>query len=200
MLKKLKESINKWKAERREKKFLSKYPFWRGPFGLNWYGFIPEGWQKAFGLKLSEEIKYAGKLACSRMGKNADWDELCVFRDIKEKHGELCLYANAVPEVEHVLDKYSLLSVGYCVKCGKPARYMTREWKNYYCEDCFKAYLDSSSLPDSAKEQCVNAYKLTEKDIPHMYSYSMTKQGKLIKHVVNLKKIYGIDYKELWGL
>ena len=193
MLKKLRQQI-------KEYFFFRKYPFWRGPFGLNWYEFIPEGWRKAFGAKLSEEIKFAGKLARSRIGKKVGWEELCEFRDIKEKHGELRLCAKAVPEVEHVLEKYDLLSVGYCVKCGKPARYLTREWKNYYCEDCFKAYLDSSSLPETAKEQCTNAYKLSEADIPHLYSYSMNKQGKLIKHSINIKKIYGIDYKELWGL
>ena len=199
--------LNKLKASICNYFFLKKYPFWklydyRGKFqGYNysWHRFIPTGWWKAFGKQLSDEIKAAGIASRKRLGKRILWKDLIRWDDIKEKWGELRLSATTTPEIEHVLEKYELLSIGYCERCGKPARYVTRGLVEYMCADCFKENLPSL-MTDEDRVKVTRECRLTSSRIPHRVSYTKSKTDKLIKHVVNTKKIYGVDYEELWGL
>ena len=187
--------------------FLNRYPFWKmydynnkfEGYSCSWYIFISAGWQKAFGKQLSKDIKEAGKAARRRLGHHISWKDLVKFADIKEKWGVLRFYAEAVPEIEHVLEKYELLSMGYCEECGKPARYITKGHVEYCCEDCFKRSLPSL-MDDDDKVRITNECRLTKDNIPHRSSYTKSAQGKAIKHTVNLKKIYGVDFEKLWGL
>jgi len=185
--------------------FLLKYPFyrvynrWNGKFcgyAYTEYDFIESGWQIAFGKQLSEDIKRAGKESRKRIGKHLSWRKMLYWEQIKEKWGELCLYASCTNEIRKVLDRYELMSIGYCQFCGKPARYRTRGWVSYLCESCFEK---DFAYPEDVAEAKI-ACRLTVKDIPHGVTYTRNKQGKLIEHKINYKNKYGLDYKEMWGL
>lgn len=236
--------------------FCLKYPFWKsrnvwnGKFsGYDYtlYDEIPVGWRIAFGKQLSEDILKAGKQTRKRLKKHASWKEMISFQEIKEKWGELCLYASASKEIQEVLDKYELMSSGYCICCGKPARYITKGWVSFQCEECFEkndcyTYKDENKIPlegealEKHKQEC----RITKEDIPTLCEYeykllktesfsdeeeckkkyedlwnnpnkpedevyskildSVIEYKRMIKHEVNLKEKYGIDFEELWGL
>lgn len=178
-------------------------------YSHTWYDDIPHGWKKAFGKQLSKEIKKVGKKILAK-DKSLKWEDILHWAQIKEKYGELCLYASAKKELRDILDKYEIMSIGYCINCGKPARYVTHGWIEYYCEDCFEEfqthyeqvgneYKQVKNAPDEIekeKKEC----RLTKKDIPISYTYHKTLSGKTIKRRVNYKKKYNIDFKELWNL
>lgn len=195
--------------------FLLKYPFyrvyhrWNGKFcGYSYseYDSIPYGWGVAFGKQLSKDIKEAGKASRKRIGKHLSWKKMIRWQQIKEKYGGLRLYASSTKEIQEVLDKYEIMSEGYCICCGKPARYVTSGWIEYYCEDCLrneiKAYDVHRENPISEEEiqERLKQCKLSKSDIPHGVTYTTSKNGKLIKHKIDYKKKYGIDFEELWGL
>ena len=197
--------------------FLLRYPFykvynkWNGKFCGYAYtelDSVPGGWRKAFGKQMTHDIKRAGEESRRRLNKHLSWKKMLCFQQIKEKYGGLRLYAAATGEIQEVLDKYEIMSEGYCIDCGKPARYRTRGWIEYYCEDCFvkdclpydyktKTYGEiSQEKLNALKKEC----KLNRKDIPHSVTYTQGKNGNLVKHKVDYKKKYGIDFDELWGL
>ena len=184
--------------------FCLRYPFWKlrnvwtgkcGGYVLTWYDFIPDGWCAAFGKQLSRDIKKAGNQTRKRLKKYIPWKKLIFWQDIKSKYGELRLYAIASEEIMDVLEKYELLSYGYCEICGEPARYKTRGWVQYLCDDCFNAYLKDKD--EGMKNKLLTDCRLKPGDIPNISSYDQ-KSGKYID--VDLKKNFGIDFKELWGL
>ena len=165
--------------------FLLRYPFykvynrWTGKFmGYSYteYDSIDIGWRKAFGKQLSDEIKKAGEESRKRLGYRS-WKNLLQWSQIKEKYGELRMYASATSEIQKVLDKYELLSIGYCFNCGKPARYMSKGWIEYYCEDCMIKYLKAGDkyrntpITDDEIQQELSQLRLTKKDIPELISY-----------------------------
>lgn len=91
--------------------------------------FMPDGWRKAFGIQLCEELKTA-------LDK-VDTSEIWFPTQIKEKYGELRWYANwYTKEIEEILDKYSKLSRKTCIVCGKPATKISTGWISPYCDDC----------------------------------------------------------------
>lgn len=170
-----------------------KYPFyklrnvWTDEFigyGHILYEEIPYGWRKAFGKQFSRDLRKA--LIKDKYLKQFR------FTQIKEKYGQLCLYNSGVcKNSKKIIDYYELLSLGYCWKCGKPVRYRSRGWVEYLCEDCFNKqynYLD---------EQIKKQHRINEHDIPH-FEYFDSKQDKFI--IIDYKKEYGIDFKELWGI
>lgn len=167
-----------------------RYPFWKSRnvwtgkflgYAFTWYDDIPQGWRIAFGEQLSKDIKKAGKKARLRLGKKVPWNELLSWQEIKSKYGALCLYASAADEIFDVIRRYELLSIGYCENCGKPARYVTGGWVMYLCENC----KDSINPTD----------RLTEEDIPDIYTYEENNRVK-----IDIKEKYNIDFKQLWGL
>ncbi len=183
--------------------FCLRYPFWKSRnvfsgktlgYSFTWYDDIPRGWQIAFGKQLSKDIKQAGKMTRKRLKKHIKWKDLISFQQIKEKYGELCLYASSSEEIEKVLEKYELLSLGYCINCGKPARYRTKGWIEYYCEDCYIKYAQRVSKL-SKKEIDFERDRLTIEDIPEITHYINDKELK-----VDLKKEYNIDFETLWNL
>lgn len=172
--------------------FLRKYPFWKSynvwtrrftGWAYSLYDWIPSGWQKAFGKELTEDIVKA--LRADRIPKRK-WTEALQFQDIKEKYGELRLYATTTERVAGVLGKYECLSIGYCQNCGKPARYITSGWISYLCEDCAK----------SAYAKFEDAYdRLTKDNIPTYFTY---KNGEEIKYTP-LER-WGVDLEAIWGI
>ena len=91
---------------------------------------MPEGWRKAFGMQLCQEL--------SQALQEAGFLEQYRILQIKEKYGWLCWYDNGAPEAaQKVLAKYEVLSGQTCIKCGKPATKHTTGWITPYCDNCF---------------------------------------------------------------
>ena len=91
---------------------------------------IPDGWKKLF-LQLCEDIR--------QPLIDADCLEKFRLSQIKEKYNALCCYHfGAPPEVQDIIDKYSVMSGYVCTKCGKPAMYETQGYIESFCEDCWK--------------------------------------------------------------
>lgn len=173
------------------KKFFEVYKY-------TWYDDICTGWQKAFGKELSKEIKIAGK---KYLKENPDktWKDILSFQQIKEKYGELCLYASAIDPIMDILNKYEYLSLGYCQWCGKPARYVTKGWISFLCESCFEHSVKTLPLTGEITKEELEKIKqncrLTKKDIPKLYRYDGDKNIQ-----VDFKTEFGIDFEKLWGL
>lgn len=74
----------------------------------------------------------------------------------------------------------------YCKNCGKPAKYHTKGYVSFICEDCF----DKSNM-NKYKEEC----RLTKDDIPVIEKFI---NDKVV--TVNIKKEYGIDFEKMWRL
>lgn len=132
--KKKEKQFNKWLMER--------YPFIRGDGYHTDYNLILPGWQKAFGLDLLEEIREA--LVRYNIPLNA-----LHFSDIKEKYGELRMYADfdfdfdfpdeAWKEINNIIDDYSVVSRNVCIYCGRPDSGITKDrWIEPICESCWK--------------------------------------------------------------
>lgn len=171
--------------------FLNRYPFWKmrnlwvdpGRFcgyDCSMYDWIPEGWRKAFGRDLTHDIADALRADGIRRGK---WSECLQWQDIKEKYGRLRLYADTTDRVQEVLSKYECLSIGYCINCGKPARYVTSGWIEYVCEDCAAAH-----GPNGHEA-------LSRGDIP---TYYVCRGGEDVEQTP-LER-FGIDLGKIWGL
>lgn len=140
MKNKTKKQIKKQKKIKlRNKKLLKKYPF-LAP--INWDTLtqlsvkqhkykmgnvlddIPNGWRKAFGIQLAEDIKQELK---QKHIKN-----YAVYQ-VKEKYGELRWYDNYSL---NCLEKYKKLSKHTCVVCGRPATKISMGWICPWCDKC----------------------------------------------------------------
>ena len=126
--------------------FLLKHPFyksrnvWTGKFmgyDHTWYDMIPTGWQIAFGKQLTEDIHKAFK-EDKKKNKHLTWKKALSWEQIKEKYGELRLYASATENIMKVLEHYESISADYCICCGKPSTRMTLGWISFVCDDCAK--------------------------------------------------------------
>lgn len=122
--------------------FCLKYPFmksrnvWSSRFsGYKYtaYDEILDGWQIAFGKQLLADIVQAFK--ANHVPKRK-WTKTLRWEQIKEKYGELCLYASAPDYIQDILTKYEDMSSCYCCRCGKPAKYWSTGWICPFCEDC----------------------------------------------------------------
>lgn len=95
---------------------------------LDWF---PNGWRKTIAINMCKELKRALK-------KDHSLKDFRIY-DIKEKYGTLRVSTNFTTDrVEAVMRRYELLSMCYCINCGKPVRYIKTGWINFICEDCAK--------------------------------------------------------------
>lgn len=94
---------------------------------------MPDGWRKAFGLQMCEEIKQELKKHKGALKKYR-------ILEIKEKFGGLRWYDSYSTEKiwKEIIPKYEKLSYKTCINCGKPAKYISKGWISPYCEDCAK--------------------------------------------------------------
>ena len=140
--------LKKKKAIRlKNKKLIKKYP-WLKPYNVwtgktwddynyeyTWWDDVPAGWRISFGDLLLEELQEASK------GK-------IDFQQIKEKYGQLRIYAATTQEAQDVITKYGYLSENICINCGKPDVHMLNTgWISPLCEECFtknKYYKDKN--------------------------------------------------------
>lgn len=98
-----------------------------------WDESIPEGWNKAFGKQMINElndilVKY-------------DYVNDYTILQVKEKYAMLRWYSGSIPEemypeYDEWLHKYEQLSVSTCVKCGEPATHVTEGWILPLCDNC----------------------------------------------------------------
>lgn len=169
--------------------FLMRYPFWKSRnvwtdrfcgYGWSMYDWIPEGWRNAFGEELTHDIAEALKADGIKRSK---WCDCLQWQDIKEKYGGLRLYAATTDKVQKVLSKYECMSIGYCINCGKPARYRTLGWIEYLCDDCI-----ADCRPDGCE-------RLSDEDVP---TYCICLGGEDVEQTP-LER-FGIDLRKIWGL
>ena len=112
---------------------VNEYPFLKidNECYFTWLDGLEVGWRKHFGAHLCRELKEA-------LIKD-DCLNKFEFLDIKEKYGELRLYAWGYGDnTRNVLAKYEELSKYICGHCGNPARYITGGWIYPLCERCIK--------------------------------------------------------------
>ena len=118
---------------------------WRYHY-TSWSG-IPDGWSKAFGDIILEELNAEIKRS-----------NLRYFRivDMKEKWGRLQIDASGFnDEILHIIDKYEALSQNICAVCGKPDVFVTNDgWIYPLCYECYKRhwYMDKSASDEVVKE------------------------------------------------
>lgn len=111
---------------------------------------MPIGWLNTFGEPMCEEIKNE----LIKINKLNDFR----IEDIKEKYGTLRIETNFTTEgLEKIFKKYEELSMLTCIHCGRPTKYITKDWINYICEECAKKH--------------TSCEKLTSNDIPSYVTY-----------------------------
>ena len=124
--------------------FLMPYNIWTGKplenysYDFTWLDDMPNGWRKAFGLQMCEEIKQA----LLEEGGEQLLNEYRIDQ-IKEKFGYLRWYDNwTTKKVQEVIRKYEDLSARTCINCGKPATKISRGWICPWCDDCASEKLE----------------------------------------------------------
>ena len=128
----------------RNRELCEKYPFiqlinWRTgepyedeDYSFTWLDHLPDGWRKAFGEKLCEDLKEA-------LEEDGCLDDYHVV-DVKEKYGYLRWYDEGGTEkTEKILREYEDISERTCVACGAPATMYTTSWVSPWCTDCAEA-------------------------------------------------------------
>ena len=90
---------------------------------------MPDGWRKAFGIKMCKEIK--AEL------KKHNYLRKYRITQIKEKFGGLRWYDAGSPQsIFDIISKYGHLSQTICINCGKPATCISAGYVSPYCDDC----------------------------------------------------------------
>ena len=92
---------------------------------------MPDGWRKAFGWNFINDLKAA---IIDDFGEEGLTKVL--ITDIKEKWGFLHVYMTDGPAINEIITKYEELSRWHCIKCGKPARWISCSWISPWCDDC----------------------------------------------------------------
>ena len=91
---------------------------------------MPEGWWFAFGEQMCKEIQDE---IDGWMEEEYNYFDISV----KEKYGELRIYYTIDTEtLEEIAEKYEELSKHTCIRCGRPASWMSRGWIAPYCNQC----------------------------------------------------------------
>ena len=93
---------------------------------------MDKGWKDAFGMNFCKDLRKA-------LIKTGGYKLLFRFRilQIKEKYGRLEVYCIGYnDEINKVISKYSKLSEKTCIRCGKPATWISKGWISPYCDDC----------------------------------------------------------------
>lgn len=178
--------IRKKVLKRKNKKLVERYPFliprndWTGKI-VNNYNYeyteldaFPDGWRKAFGLMMIEEIR----------------EELIKFNflynyrilQIKEKYGSLRWYDAGYPDgskIPDIIAKYEKISENVCIICGKPDVPMVLSgWISPYCEKCWKDKEGYKRLTEKSNKTIQDSY---------MYSTWNKDEQKWEKVTVNIK-------------
>lgn len=93
---------------------------------------MPDGWRKAFGEQMCEEIYQA----LLRDGGEEAVNKYRIIQ-IKEKWGYLHWYdSGGNAEINKIIRKYEDISEKTCITCGKPATKISLGWISPYCDNC----------------------------------------------------------------
>ena len=133
----------------RNKQLIEKYPFllphnrWTDKVDENYnYEYteldaMPEGWRKAFGEQMCQEIK-------DELIKASALEKYRIMQ-IKEKYGSLRWYDNFNTQKGYdIIHKYEEISTRTCIQCGEPATRITTGWIAPYCDRCIDDALEYS--------------------------------------------------------
>lgn len=102
---------------------------------------MPDGWRKAFGEQICEEIQKE----LSLLPEKARLDYR--ITQIKEKYGSLCWYCNwYTDEISKIIRKYERISERTCIKCGAPATKISLGWISPWCDECAKEVIKCDNL------------------------------------------------------
>ena len=93
---------------------------------------MPDGWRKAFGEQMCEEIRNA----ILEKGTEEDLQHYRILQ-IKEKYGQLRWYTNwSTADLDKIVNKYTALSEETCIRCGKPAAWVSCGYISPFCDEC----------------------------------------------------------------
>ena len=133
--------IKKKQIKMKNKQLCKRYPFliqrdWNDkPFDyqFTWLDDMPDGWRKAFGTDMCEDIR--------RVLVKANYLYNYRVAQIKSKWAELRWYDDGAPssiyrELQDVIDKYTELSRKTCIYCGCPATKLSCGWIDPFCDNC----------------------------------------------------------------
>lgn len=95
-----------------------------------WLDDMPDGWRKAFGEQMCEEIM-------QELVEHNCVDKYRVTQ-IKEKFGELRWYDDFGTDkmYNEIFPKYEELSRRTCINCGAPATRISTGWISPWCDQC----------------------------------------------------------------
>lgn len=140
---------------------------------------MPDGWRKAFGEMMCEEIKNA-LIECDGL------DDYKI-EQIKEKWGFLHWYSYpAYSEVEKIIDKYGTLSSNICIICGRPdVPMINTSWIMPMCKDCYctpneyyQKRMNSAAIEEFRKEHTTDWNKWYAEDNKMQDSYTIRRWSK----------------------
>lgn len=154
---KLAELIKERRQVKENKKLIEEFPFllprnrWSGQVDPNYdYTYteldaMPYGWRKAFGLEMCKELKEE-LIKCNYLNDYR-------ITDIKEKYGSLRWYDNGYPassKIAEIIYKYEMMSEDVCINCGKAAKYVTKGYIEFVCEDCKKYLIENNHYTEGS--------------------------------------------------
>ena len=147
--------VKKKQIKMKNKQLCKRYPFlivrnWKTDEPIKGYEFtyfedIPDGWRKAFGKQMCEEIRKV------LIKGNYLYDYR--IAQIKEKFGALRWYDEGAPnsiyrEIQDIIYKYEEISAHTCISCGKPATKMSLGWISPFCDNCAGKLSDRVNFRD----------------------------------------------------
>lgn len=108
---------------------------------------MPEGWRKAFGIQMCEEIR--------EVLIKGNYLRDYRIAQIKEKFGALRWYDEGTPDsiykkIQDIIYKYEEISARTCINCGKPATKISTGWICPFCDKC------ADKLSDRVKFKEIN--------------------------------------------
>ena len=93
---------------------------------------MPDGWWAAFGEEMAKDLARAVRL-------DGGQDDFGIVQ-VKEKYGGLRVYVvGGGDNVNRIIEEYEAKSKRTCVKCGKPAKWISYGWICPYCDECAAA-------------------------------------------------------------
>jgi len=104
-------------------------PEYKYRYEWTWLDSVPIGWRPLL-LQM-----------CKKLKKIIKENNLTNYKihQVKEKYGELCWYdEGGNKRTFDLISEYENKTGSICVVCGKPAKYYTKGWINYYCPKCIK--------------------------------------------------------------
>ena len=97
---------------------------------------MPEGWWNSTGEQMCQEIQ--DEINNWEI-EDLEWLDIAV----KEKYGELRVYCAPENDIlNHIFHKYEQLAKHTCIRCGRPASWVSKGWIAPYCNECAAAEFD----------------------------------------------------------